>query len=136
MALQPGVVRDGIKTALKKAGVDGASVADIHAAVEKKVGPTILGKVHCEYFCFSGGSHTSSYGPVHNPMKHGYSAGGSSSGSAAVVGTLLPQPEYAGPVRAPRARQVPTRQCLRWLTPLCPTQTRRSTSLTRRHVCT
>lgn len=48
-------------------------------------GATILGKVQCEYFCFSGGSHTSSYGPVHNPLKHGYSAGGSSSGSAAVV---------------------------------------------------
>src|SRR5712671_801995 len=48
-------------------------------------GGTILGKVHCEYFCFSGGSHTSSGGPVHNPRKMGYSAGGSSSGSAAVV---------------------------------------------------
>ncbi len=48
-------------------------------------GATILGKVHCEYFCFSGGSHTSAYGAVHNPLKHGYSAGGSSSGSAAVV---------------------------------------------------
>ena len=41
-------------------------------------GGTILGKVHCEYFCFSGGSHTSSPGPVHNPRKYGYSAGGSS----------------------------------------------------------
>jgi amidase len=48
-------------------------------------GGTILGKVHCEYFCFSGGSHTSSAGPVHNPRKMGHSAGGSSSGSAAVV---------------------------------------------------
>ncbi len=41
MALQPGVVRDGIKTALKKAGVDGASVADIHAAVQKKAGQDV-----------------------------------------------------------------------------------------------
>jgi amidase len=48
-------------------------------------GGTILGKVHCEYFCFSGGSHTSAAGPVQNPRKPGYSAGGSSSGSAAVV---------------------------------------------------
>jgi amidase len=46
---------------------------------------TILGKVQCEYFCFSGGSHTSALGPVQNPRKHGYTAGGSSSGSAAVV---------------------------------------------------
>src|SRR5205814_1974832 len=48
-------------------------------------GGTIMGKVHCEYFCFSGGSHTSAAGPVQNPRKPGYSAGGSSSGSAAVV---------------------------------------------------
>ena len=47
-------------------------------------GGTIIGKVHCEYFCFSGGSHTSAAGPVHNPRKFGYSAGGSSSGSAAI----------------------------------------------------
>src|SRR5216684_371019 len=50
-------------------------------------GGTIVGKVHCEYFCFSGGSHTCAAGPVHNPHKMGYSAGGSSSGSAVVVAT-------------------------------------------------
>ncbi|MEO8006425.1 MAG: amidase family protein, partial [Betaproteobacteria bacterium] len=58
-------------------------VPDVDATIVTRMldaGATILGKVHCEYFCFSGGSHTSSYGPVHNPMKHGYSAGGSSSG--------------------------------------------------------
>ena len=48
-------------------------------------GATVLGKAVCEYFCFSGGSHTSSSGPVHNPHRMGYSAGGSSSGSAALV---------------------------------------------------
>src|SRR6266853_4811292 len=48
-------------------------------------GGTIVGKVHCEYFCFSGGSHTCAAGAVHNPRKMGYSAGGSSSGSAALV---------------------------------------------------
>jgi len=36
---------------------------------------TILGKTHCEYFCFSGGSHTNATGPVHNPYRMGYSAG-------------------------------------------------------------
>ena len=50
-------------------------------------GATIVGKAHCEYFCLSGGSHTNATGPVHNPHKHGYSAGGSSSGSGALVGT-------------------------------------------------
>ena len=48
-------------------------------------GGTILGKAHCEYFCLSGGSHTNATGPVHNPHKMGYSAGGSSSGSAVLV---------------------------------------------------
>jgi len=48
-------------------------------------GGEIVGKAVCENFSFSGGSHTSATGPVHNPRKHGYSAGGSSSGSAALV---------------------------------------------------
>ncbi|NNL86148.1 MAG: amidase [Myxococcales bacterium] len=48
-------------------------------------GATIVGKAHCEYFCLSGGSHTNATGAVHNPHRHGYSAGGSSSGSAALV---------------------------------------------------
>jgi len=63
-------------------------VPDVDATIVTRIldaGGTIAGKVHCEYFCFSGGSHTSAAGPVHNPRKMGYSAGGSSSGSAAVV---------------------------------------------------
>ena len=48
-------------------------------------GATIEGKAVCEYFCLSGGSHTSKPSMVHNPRKMGYSAGGSSSGSAALV---------------------------------------------------
>ena len=61
---------------------------DVDATVATRIldaGGTILGKVQCEYYCFSGNSHTSAKGPVHNPRKRGYSAGGSSSGSAAVV---------------------------------------------------
>ncbi len=49
-------------------------------------GATIAGKAHCEYFCLSGGSHTNATGPVHNPWKTGHTAGGSSSGSGALVG--------------------------------------------------
>ena len=63
-------------------------VPDVDATVVQRIldaGGTILGKSVCEYFCFSGGSHTSATGPVHNPHRHGYSAGGSSSGSAALV---------------------------------------------------
>jgi len=64
-------------------------VPDVDATVVTRIldaGGTIVGKTVCEYFCFSGGSHTSASGPVHNPHRLGYSAGGSSSGSAAVVG--------------------------------------------------
>jgi amidase len=63
-------------------------VPDIDATVVTRIldaGGAIAGKTVCEYFCFSGGSHTSATGPVHNPHRMGYSAGGSSSGSAAVV---------------------------------------------------
>ncbi len=63
-------------------------VPDVDATVAVRVldaGGTIVGKAVCEYFCFSGGSHTSSTGPVHNAHKMGYSAGGSSSGSATLV---------------------------------------------------
>jgi amidase len=63
-------------------------VPDVDATIVTRIldaGGTIVGKAHCEYFCFSGGSHTCAAGPVHNPRKHGYSAGGSSSGSAALV---------------------------------------------------
>jgi amidase len=63
-------------------------VPEIDATVATRIldaGGTIAGKTVCEYFCFSGGSHTSASGPVHNPHRPGYSAGGSSSGSAAVV---------------------------------------------------
>jgi amidase len=42
-------------------------------------------KLPADYPIFSGGSHTSAAGPVHNPRKLGYSAGGSSSGSAALL---------------------------------------------------
>lgn len=48
-------------------------------------GGTIVGKAHCENFCLSGGSHTNATGPVQNPYKQGFMAGGSSSGSAAIV---------------------------------------------------
>ncbi|MCC7413013.1 MAG: amidase [Gammaproteobacteria bacterium] len=48
-------------------------------------GGSIAGKSVCEYLCVSGGSATSASGPVHNPHRRGYAAGGSSSGSAALV---------------------------------------------------
>ena len=61
---------------------------DVDATIVTRLldaGATITGKAHCEYFCLSGGSHTNATGPVLNPRKPGYSAGGSSSGSGALV---------------------------------------------------
>jgi len=63
-------------------------VPDIDATIATRLldaGATIVGKAHCENFCLSGGSHTNAKGAVHNPHKMGYSAGGSSSGSAALL---------------------------------------------------
>jgi amidase len=85
-----------IKDNVMVAGVpmmNGASILEgytpeVDATVVTRIldaGGTILGKAHCEYYCLSGGSHTNATGPVHNPHKMGYSAGGSSSGSAVLV---------------------------------------------------
>ena len=63
-------------------------VADYDATTVRRVleaGAEIVGKSNCEYFCLSGGSCTSHAGVVDNPRKKGYSTGGSSSGSAALV---------------------------------------------------
>ena len=63
-------------------------VADFDATVVDRLlgaGAEIVGKSACEYMCLSGGSATSSAGIVQNPRKPGYSTGGSSSGSAALV---------------------------------------------------
>ena len=63
-------------------------VPDVDATVVTRLldaGAEIIGKTHCENYCISGGSHTGAKGPVHNPHKMGYSAGGSSSGSGVAV---------------------------------------------------
>ena len=48
-------------------------------------GGEIAGKAVCEHLCFSGSSYTSDTGPVRNPHDRTRSAGGSSSGSTALV---------------------------------------------------
>ena len=63
-------------------------VPEIDATVVTRVldaGGEIAGKAHCECLCLSAGSHTNATGPVHNPRKPGFSAGGSSSGCAVLV---------------------------------------------------
>jgi amidase len=70
-------------------------------------GATITGKAVCEDLCFSGGSHTSQTGPVRNPWDRTKSAGGSSSGSAALVAAgeadLAMGGDQGGSVRIPSA---------------------------------
>lgn len=63
-------------------------VPDVDATLVTRIldaGGEIVGKSVCEHLCFSGGSHTSDTGPVLNPHDPTRSAGGSSSGSAALV---------------------------------------------------
>jgi amidase len=63
-------------------------VPDVDATVVTRIldaGGEIIGKAVCEDLCLTGGSHTSATGPVLNPHNRKYSAGGSSSGSAALV---------------------------------------------------
>lgn len=70
-------------------------------------GATIAGKAVCEDLCFSGGSHTSKTGPVRNPWDTTRSAGGSSSGSAALVASgevdLAIGGDQGGSIRMPSA---------------------------------
>jgi amidase len=70
-------------------------------------GATVAGKSVCEDLCFSGGSHTSRTGPVRNPWDRSRSAGGSSSGSAALVAAgqadLALGGDQGGSIRIPSA---------------------------------
>ena len=83
-------------------------VPDVDATVVTRIldaGGEIAGKAVCESFCLSGGSHMADTGPTHNPRKRGYSSGGSSSGSAALVGgeevDLAIGADQAGSIRVP-----------------------------------
>lgn len=51
-----------------------------------EAGAELVGTGNCENMCFSTSSFSSVLGVVENPYAPGYSAGGSSSGTAAVVG--------------------------------------------------
>jgi amidase len=85
-------------------------VAEVDATIVTRLldaGAALAGKAHCENFCLSGGSHTNTRGLVHNPRRRGHSAGGSSSGSAAVVAAgdceLAIGGDQGGSIRIPAA---------------------------------
>ncbi len=90
------------------AGLLEGYVPEVDATVVERIldaGGEIAGKAVCEYYCVSGGSHTSATGPVHNPRRPGFSAGGSSSGSAALVAAgevdMALGGDQAGSIRIP-----------------------------------
>ncbi|KAJ6189733.1 hypothetical protein N7519_004641 [Penicillium mononematosum] len=67
---------------------DGYPISPTDAVVVSRIlraGGIITGMSTCESFCASPLSFTSATGPVHNPLLHNYTAGGSSSGSAVLV---------------------------------------------------
>lgn len=67
-------------------------ISTIDASVVSRVldaGATVKGTTTCETYSVSTLSSTSFHGPVQNPWAHGYSAGGSSSGSGALIGANL-----------------------------------------------
>lgn len=87
VALKDNIMLAGVPMMNGSATLEGYT-PDFDATIVTRMldaGAEIAGKVHCESFCMSGGSHTGATGPVHNPHKMGYSAGGSSSGSGVVV---------------------------------------------------
>ncbi|MFT5132953.1 MAG: amidase [Gammaproteobacteria bacterium] len=108
--------RVAVKDNIFVAGVpmmDGASVLagfvpDFDATVVTRLldaGASIVGKAVCEYFCVSSANFTGSGYPVDNPRKSGYSTGGSSSGSGALVAAgevdIALGCDQAGSVRIP-----------------------------------
>lgn len=87
IALKDNICLAGIPMMNGSAVLEGY-VPDVDATVATRIldaGGEIIGKSVCEDLCFSGGSFTSATGPVLNPHNPKYNAGGSSSGSAALV---------------------------------------------------
>lgn len=85
--LKDNVLLAGVPMSNGTAVLDGY-VPPFDATVATRIldaGGTIVGKAVCEAWCLSAGSHTSESGPVRNPRDPARSAGGSSSGCAALV---------------------------------------------------
>lgn len=106
------VIKDSIPVAglpmMAGSNIFDGYVPEHDAEVIKRIlaaGGSISGKAHCEYLCFSGSSHTGSAGPIRNPWRADRSAGGSSSGSAALVATgeadMALGADQAGSIRMP-----------------------------------
>ena len=107
IALKDNICLAGVPMMIGAGFLDG-TVPEIDATIVTRIldaGGQIAGKAVCEYYCVSGGSHTSATGPVQNPRKAGYTTGGSSSGSAALVAAgeveMAIGGDQAGSIRIP-----------------------------------
>lgn len=70
-------------------GTDSYHTSSVDAVVVSRLlraGATIAGTATCEHLSLTPMSYTSASGPVHNPWRKGFTAGGSSSGPGALVG--------------------------------------------------
>ncbi len=108
VAIKDNISVAGIPLSNGAAFLDGC-VPEIDATVVTRIleaGGEVAGKAQCEFLSSSGGSHTVTSGPpVQNPWKTGYTTGGSSSGSAALVAagdvTMALGCDQAGSIRVP-----------------------------------
>lgn len=109
VAVKDNVMVAGVPMANGSASVAGFVPSRDATAVRRLLaaGATITGKATCEDLCFSGGSFTSRPGPVRNPWDLARNAGGSSSGSAALVANgdvdLALGGDQGGSIRMPAA---------------------------------
>lgn len=87
VAVKDNVGISGVPMANGSQALEGHVSARDATVVERLLnsGAQITGKAVCEDLCFSAGSHTARSGPVRNPHDLTRTAGGSSSGSAALV---------------------------------------------------
>ena len=106
IALKDNVCLTGVPMMCGASTMEGY-VPDIDATIVTRIlhaGGEIAGKTNCEYF-FSGSSHTNAIADTHNPYRHGITAGGSSSGSAAAVASgdveMAIGGDQAGSIRNP-----------------------------------
>jgi amidase len=107
VAVKDNIAVAGVPMANGSRTVDGYVPARDATVVTRLLaaGAVIAGKAVCEELCFDGGSHTSFTGPVRNPWNRARSAGGSSSGSGALVASgavdMALGGDQAGSVRIP-----------------------------------
>ncbi|KAL4778729.1 putative amidase [Aspergillus varians] len=81
-------------------------ISPIDATVVKRVleaGGIIEGTATCEMYSAAPISCTSATGPVHNPWKHGYTSGGSSSGCGSLMGMNAVDPAHRDAALGKRA---------------------------------